>query len=255
MYMSPEQAEGRLAQIGPASDIYCLGATLYCLLTGRPAIEDLDVEEILARVRRGEFAPPRQVNPRVPAALEAIVLKAMALRPPDRYPSAQALAEEVERWLADEPVLAWREPLRERARRWIARRRTTVAAIAATVLASTLGLAAVLVVQTRANASLKSANLDLAEANQRASDANRELLLANARERARFELSLEAIKTFHGGVSEDLLLKEKQFDGLRTKLLRGATDFYQRLEDPARGSGGPPFARRRSGRHTTTSAS
>ena len=64
-----------------------------------------------------------------------------------------------------------------------------------------------------------------------ASDANRELLLANAAERARFELSLEAIKTFHGGVSEDLLLKEKQFDGLRTKLLRGATDFYQRLED------------------------
>jgi eukaryotic-like serine/threonine-protein kinase len=230
MYMSPEQAEGRLAQIGPASDIYCLGATLYCLLTGRPAIEDDDVEEILARVRRGEFSRPREVNPRVPAALEAIVQKAMALRPADRYPSAQALAEEVERWLADEPVAAWREPLRERARRWIARRRTTVAAIAGTVLASTLGLAAVLFVQTRANASLKSANVELAEANQRASDANRELLLANTRERARFELSLEAIKTFHSGVSEDLLLKEKQFDGLRTRLLRGATDFYQRLE-------------------------
>jgi serine/threonine-protein kinase len=230
MYMSPEQAEGRLAHIGPACDIYCLGATLYCLLTGRPAIEDHDVEEILARVRRGDYARPREVNPRVPAALEAIVLKAMALRPADRYPSAQALAEEVERWLADEPVAAWREPLWERARRWIARRRTTVAAIAGTVLASTLGLAAVLFVQTRANASLKSANVELAGANQRASDANRELLLANTRERARFELSLEAIKTFYSGVSEDLLLKEKQFDSLRTKLLKGATDFYQRLE-------------------------
>jgi serine/threonine-protein kinase len=230
MYMSPEQAEGRLSQIGPASDIYCLGATLYCLLTGQPAIEDNDVEEILARVRRGEFSRPREVNPRVPAALEAIVQKAMALCPADRYPSAQALADDVERWLADEPVAAWREPLWERARRWIARRRTTVAAIAAAVLASTLGLAAVLLVQTRANTSLKSANFELALANQRASDANRELLFANARERARFELSLEAIKTLHSGVSEDLLLKEKQFDGLRTKLLRGATDFYERLE-------------------------
>jgi len=230
MYMSPEQAEGRLAQIGPASDLYGLGGTLYCVLTGRPALEDLDVDEILARVKRGEITPPSQVNPRVPAALEAIVLKAMALRPSDRYPSAHVLAEEVERWLADEPVAAWREPLWERARRWMRRRRTTVAALAATVLASTVGLAAVLVVQTRANASLKSANLHLAAANQRASDANRDLLLANTRERARFDLSLEAIKTFHGGVSEDLLLKEKQFDGLRTRLLRGATDFYHRLE-------------------------
>ncbi len=231
MYMSPEQADGRVAQIGPASDIYGLGGTLYTLVTGRPALENLDVEEILARVRRGEIAPPRQVNPRVPAALEAIILKAMALRPPDRYPSAHALAEDVERWLADEPVSVLREPLWERARRWMRRRRTTVAAIAATILASVVGLTAVLVVQTRANASLQSANRDLAKANQRASDANRDLLLANSRERARFDLSLDAIKTFHGGVSEDLLLKEKQFEGLRTKLLRGATDFYQRLED------------------------
>jgi serine/threonine-protein kinase len=231
MYMSPEQADGRLSQIGPASDIYGLGATLYCLLTGRPAIEDHDVDEILRRVRLGEFAPPREINPRVPAALEAIVLKAMARRMQDRYSSAQALAEELERWLADEPVTAWREPLRERARRWISRRRTTVAAIAGIILASTLGLAAVLLVQTQANASLKSANLDLAVANQRESAANRELMLANGRERARFELSLDAIKTFHRGVSEDLLLKEKQFDGLRTKLLKGATAFYERLEN------------------------
>jgi eukaryotic-like serine/threonine-protein kinase len=230
MFMSPEQAEGHLARVGAASDIYCLGATLYCILTGKPPIEDDDVERILARVRRGDFPPPRQVNPSVPPALEAVVKKAMALRPYDRYPGALDLAREVERWLADEPVNAWREPIRERARRWISRRRTTVAALAATVLASTLGLAAVLLVQTRANASLKSANLDLAAANQRASDFNRELVLANTRERARFDLSLEAIKTFHSGVTEDLLLKEKQFEALRTKLLHGATDFYQRLE-------------------------
>jgi serine/threonine-protein kinase len=235
LYMSPEQAEGRLVQIGPASDIYCLGGTLYCLLAGRPALEGLDVDEIMARVRRGDITPPSQINPRVPAALEAIVLKAMALRSSDRYASARDLAEEVERWLADEPVSARREPIWEKARRWMRRRRTTAAAIAATIIASTIGLAAVLAVQTRANASLKAANVNLAEANQRASDANRELRLANSRERARFDLSLEAIKTFHAGVSEDLLLKEKQFDGLRTKLLRGATDFYQRLEDMLKG--------------------
>jgi serine/threonine-protein kinase len=235
MYMSPEQAEGRLAHIGPACDIYGLGGTLFTLVTGRPALENLDVDEILDRVRRGEIPPPRQVNPRVPPPLEAIVMKAMALRPTDRYRTPHELAHDVERWLGDEPVTVYREPLWERARRWIGRRRTTVAAIAAGVLASTIGLAAVLAVQTRANASLQSANRDLAQANQRASDANRDLVLANTRERARFDLSLEAIKTFHGGVSEDLLLKEKQFEGLRTKLLRGATDFYQRLEDLLKG--------------------
>jgi serine/threonine-protein kinase len=229
-YMSPEQAEGRMAEIGPASDVYSLGATLYCLVTGKPPLEDDEVDEMVRRVRQGAIAPPRQMNPRVPSALEAIILKAMALRPSHRYPSAHALAEEIERWLADEPVLARREPVWERARRWMRRRRSAVAAITAAVLAATVGLAAVLAVQTRANADLRSANLELAEANARALRANNELQSANMRERARFDLALEAIKTFHAGVSEDLLLKEKQFDGLRTKLLGGATDFYKRME-------------------------
>ena len=160
--MSPEQSEGRLARIGPASDIYSLGATLYCIVTGKPPLSDDDIDVLLARLRRGDVDPPRQVNPRVPPALEAIVLKAMARRPADRYPSARALAEDVERWLADEPVLARLEPFRERARRWMRRHRTGVAAMTTALAAATMGLAAVLVVQTRANSELKSANLELA---------------------------------------------------------------------------------------------
>ena len=230
-YMSPEQSDGRLAQIGPASDIYSLGATLYCIVTGKPPLDEGSLDDMLLRLRRGEIDPPRKVNPRVPAALEAIILKAMATRPADRYPSAHALALDLDRWLADEPVSARREPLRERSRRWMRRHRTAVTAAAASLVAATIGLAAVLVVQTRANSELKSANLDLDLANRRVSDSYRDLQLANERERARFDLALEAIKTFHGGVSEDVLLKEKQFDGLRTKLLGGATAFYNRLEN------------------------
>ena len=77
-YMSPEQAAGRLDDLGPPSDIYSLGATLYFVLTGRPPFAGSDVIEVLRKVERGEFQPPSQVNPRVDPALDAICRKAMA---------------------------------------------------------------------------------------------------------------------------------------------------------------------------------
>ena len=163
-YMSPEQAEGDLEHLGPRSDVYSLGATLYCLLTGKPPFEG-DVADVLRGVQKGGFRPPRAVDPSIDRALEAVCLKAMALKPDDRYASPKALAEDVERWMADEPVTAWREPWTRRARRWARRNRTAVTAAGAAVLVALVGTAAVLAVQTRANADLKAANADLAVAN------------------------------------------------------------------------------------------
>jgi len=125
-YMSPEQAAGRLDLLGPASDVYSLGATLYALLTGTAPFKDDPEGGILQRVERGEFAPPRQVNRQVPPALEAICLQAMALQPEQRYASPRALADDIERWLADEPVSAFREPLTARLGRWVRRHRALV---------------------------------------------------------------------------------------------------------------------------------
>ncbi len=133
-FMSPEQADGRLDEMGPASDVYSLGATLYCLLTGQAPFPGRDVLAILQRVRRGEFPPPRQVRRTVPPALEAVCLKAMALRPVDRYGSARALADDVERWLADEPPAAYAEPWLSRAGRWARRHKPLTAALVAAVL-------------------------------------------------------------------------------------------------------------------------
>lgn len=132
-YMSPEQASGRSSLLGPASDIYSLGATLFCVLTGRPPIEGKgrEPDKVLGDVRRGQFPRPRQVNPRVSRTLEAICLKAMALKPSQRYESAAHLAGDLERWLAGEPVSAYREPAHRRVWRWGRRNRWVAAAIGA----------------------------------------------------------------------------------------------------------------------------
>ncbi len=136
-FTSPEQAAGRWNQLGPASDVYSLGATLYCLLTGRapfPDPREVGLQEVLHRVQLGEFPPPRRINPQVPAALEAICLRAMALRPDARYSTALALAEDVEYWLADEPVTVYREPWGVRLRRWRRSHKTLVTATAVLLL-------------------------------------------------------------------------------------------------------------------------
>jgi eukaryotic-like serine/threonine-protein kinase len=138
-YMSPEQAGGRLDLLGPASDVYSLGATLYTLLTGRVPFADKELHEVLRKVERGEFPRPRVAAPWLDPALEAICLKAMALSTEARYASPRVLAEEIERWLADEPVAAYREPLTRRARRWAGRNRTALAtATTAALVAITL---------------------------------------------------------------------------------------------------------------------
>jgi serine/threonine protein kinase/formylglycine-generating enzyme required for sulfatase activity len=140
-YMPPEAAEGRLDLVGPQSDVYSLGATLYAILTGRAPFAERDVPSLLRRVRRGDFVPPRKLQPWIDPALEAICLKAMALEPRDRYPSPRGLAEDVNKWMADEPVSAWREPALWRLARWARRHQplmasATVATIFAVLAAS-----------------------------------------------------------------------------------------------------------------------
>src|SRR5439155_26194546 len=128
-YMSPEQAAGRLDQLGPHSDVYSLGATLYHLLTGQAPFAETDMGAVLQKVQRGDFPSPRQVKGEVPAALEAGCLKAMALKPQERYTTPREVAEEIERWLGDEPARAYREPFLARAGRWVRKHPARTAAV------------------------------------------------------------------------------------------------------------------------------
>ncbi len=121
-YMSPEQANGRWDLLGPASDVFSLGATLFHLLTGQPPYTG-NRDEAYAHARTGEYPRPRTIARNIPAPLEAICLKALAVHPADRYLTAQAFARDIERYLADEPIEALPESILSRASRWTRRHR------------------------------------------------------------------------------------------------------------------------------------
>ena len=103
-YMSPEQALARRGVVDQRTDIYALGATLYELLTLRPAFGGRDHQELLRQIALDEPIPPRRLNPAVPRDLETIVLKAMAKDPSGRYATAQELSEDLKRFLNDDPI-------------------------------------------------------------------------------------------------------------------------------------------------------
>ena len=228
-YMSPEQAHGDLERLGPPSDVYSLGGTLYCLLTGTPPLDGFTVAEMLRRVKAGEIISPRRHDPAIDPALEAVCMKAMAMNPADRYASPRLLAEDLERWMADEPVSAYHDPWTRKLTRWLGRHRTGVTAAGAAVVVALVGTAAVMTVQAVDNARLSASLGRESMANSALATTNAELTRAKEAVQARYDLAVDAIKTFHTGVSEDFLLREPKFKDLRDRLLESASDFYEKL--------------------------
>jgi tetratricopeptide (TPR) repeat protein len=137
-YMAPEQAAGQARAVGPAADVYGLGAILYELLTGRPPFAAATVLQTLEQVRSQPPLPPRRLQPRLPRDLETICLKCLEKADKDRYASAEALAEDLQRFLDHRPIHARRSFLWERALKW-ARRRPAAAALLAVSALAVLG--------------------------------------------------------------------------------------------------------------------
>ena len=179
-YMSPEQAAGAGNEATEASDIYSLGATLYHLLTGQnPLARPGKSTDSLERVRLGDIAAPQSVLNNVPRPLQAICQKAMALKPETRYASAGDLAADLERWLADEPLQSYREPVLARGMRWL-RKHPGIAATGATSLTLLLVAATVVSAITASySRRLSTAYDQLATTNDDLEKANTDLTTAN----------------------------------------------------------------------------
>jgi serine/threonine protein kinase len=135
-YMSPEQAAGRVQDIGPATDIYSLGAILYELLTGRPPFRGESAIDTIRHVLDGEVVSPRVLLHTVPKDLDTICLKALQKPPHRRYLSAEAMAEDLRRFLDGEPIQARPIGSGERFVKWVRRRPTTAVLIGTGTLAA-----------------------------------------------------------------------------------------------------------------------
>jgi serine/threonine protein kinase/tetratricopeptide (TPR) repeat protein len=124
-YIPPEQAQGRAKQVGPTADVYALGAILYEMLTGRPPFKGTTPVETIMQVLKEDPVAPSRLQTRVPRDLETICLRCLAKEPQKRYPTALALADDLDRYLASRPIHARRTPLLERGLKWVKRRPTS----------------------------------------------------------------------------------------------------------------------------------
>jgi tetratricopeptide (TPR) repeat protein/tRNA A-37 threonylcarbamoyl transferase component Bud32 len=135
-YMAPEQAAATPALVGKPADIYALGAILYTMLTGRPPFRGDTPWRVLVQVQWTEPVPPRRLSPNTPADLETICLKCLRKEPRSRYSSAEALADDLSRFLDDRPIQARRVGGAERAVKWVRRNPVLTGVLAIAVLAS-----------------------------------------------------------------------------------------------------------------------
>jgi serine/threonine-protein kinase len=231
-YMAPEQAEGKSKEIGPAADIYALGAVLYEVLTGRPPFKAATALETVLQVLNEEPVPPSRLVPKIPRDLETICLKAMAKVPARRYATSRALATDLRRFLKGEPIHARPVGRVERLWRWCQRKPAVagLAASAALFLLAGTAFSSYFAIQARQQAQKADKKAAEALANARQADANaartQQALEAEAKRRRQ---TRDALDMLSSQVIDDWLARQKELLPEHRSFLEKALASYEEL--------------------------
>ena len=220
-YMSPEQAGGEALVLDQRTDIYSLGVTLYELLTLERAVPGDTREQLLNRLQNEDPRPARQVDSAIPKELETILMTAYAKDPADRYPTAGLLAEDLRRFLADQPILAKSPPFTARLARWVRRHRNVAATAAVVTLVLLGGFIVSTVLIAHEQAKTREAYFNERD---RAFDAERE------RKRAQnsFAEARDAV-AFFARIATGDMDDERAVGEVRREMLEAAVDYYERF--------------------------
>jgi tetratricopeptide (TPR) repeat protein/tRNA A-37 threonylcarbamoyl transferase component Bud32 len=231
-YMAPEQAQGKTKELGPPADIYSLGAILYDLLTGRPPFRGETVLDTLMQVKTAEPVAPSRIQEKVPRDLETICLKCLRKEPAKRYATAGALAEDLRRYLHNEPITARPVPWWERAYKWAYREPAYAALAAAGVVFLIFLLGAGFVY---GGIQKKHAEDEARHAGEETELKNQALKArddaAQQRDRAEdnFETAQKAVEEMLTTVGEKTLAHEPRMERARRRLLQKALLFYEKF--------------------------
>jgi serine/threonine protein kinase len=226
-YMSPEQAGAQRGLVDHRTDVYSLGATLYELLTLEPPFPGDDPHQLLRQIASEEPRPLRSLERAIPPELEVIVLKALAKSPAERYTSAGELADDLQRFLGDRPILARRPTLLDRAMKWSRRHKTAVVLGLALLLLATVGLLISTVLIARSHGEARAA---YERERQKAEEA--------LQQRSRAEgnlLQARQVVDFLTQLSAEELGDKPELLPLRQKMLAGALRYYQQFIDQNQG--------------------